>query len=116
VNIEALKVAFRSIVRAPVNEVDLHETLSLCLDRAGILHEREVETATGPVDFVIEGVCAMEVKVAGSGLVVARQLARYLNDERYACGVIVTTKAMQVPVEKINGKPIQVIELWRQFT
>ncbi len=112
---EILVDALSGIRRAPSQEKELHALMGQAFDRAGILFEREVATRSGPVDFVVAGTWALEVKIKGSGLTVARQITRYLEDERFAVGVIVTTKAMVVPVSMAHGKPVHVIGLWKNF-
>ena len=118
--LQSITSALRTIDRAAVSEVDLHQQIERCLFAAGMLHEREVPTATGPVDFVVHGTTLLEVKVKGSGLVVARQVARYLEDARFAEAVVVTSRPMSLPIEEVTTeygtvKPIHMIELWRNF-
>ncbi len=107
--------ALAPIKQTPATEIALHDLMGRCFDAEGILYQREVQTETGPVDFVIAEQWAVEVKIKGSPLALARQITRYLEDERFAGGIIVTTKAMSFPIEQAHGKPVRVIELWRQF-
>lgn len=116
--IDRLRCALRALTRAPGNEEELHRLMESCFDQSGILYEREVRTATGPVDFAI-GDLAVEVKVGGSALAIARQLIRYGQEARFTAVALVTTKPIRLPIEWIESptgnKPIYVIDLWRQF-
>lgn len=115
---EGIRRALRHIVMAPQTEAELQEQIGACLTRAGIEFEREVMTATGPVDFVV-GVTVIEIKIKGSSIDVIRQVTRYLDDPRFDAGIIVTTKPFIIPIIDVKTpyklKPVRVIELWRQF-
>jgi hypothetical protein len=117
--VEQIKIALRAITQAPASEIELHQKMERCFTAAGIACEREVATETGPVDFVLGGSVALEVKVRGSAMAVCRQVIRYLQDPRFAEAVIVTTRPMTLPLEAVQTpggvKPIQLVELWRNF-
>ncbi len=106
------------IQAAPGNEVQLQDRIAQILQMAGIVFDRECATATGPVDFII-GDVALEIKTSGSPTAIARQLIRYLNEERFRSLILVTTRPIALPlseVETAHGtKPIHVIDLWRNF-
>lgn len=117
---ERIQRALQGITRAPASEIELHGQIAACLDAAGIPYEREVSTATGPVDFVVDETIALEVKVKGSAISVSRQVIRYLQDDRFSGAVVVTTKPLAMPLESVpvesgGWKQIHVIELWRNF-
>ncbi len=112
--LEKIAEALKGIRQHPQDEKDLQSTIARCLTAAGIPFSREVLTSTGPVDFVV-GTTAIEIKIRGSATDVARQIIRYLDDERFTEGIIITTRPMLIPIQKSGEKPIRVIDLWRNF-
>ena len=116
--IEAIRQALCGIVMMPRSEAELHGIIERRLLAVGISHQREAPTATGPVDFAL-GSLAMEVKVAGSANDIARQIIRYLQEPQFTALVLVTARAITLPishVETLEGdKPVHVIELWKNF-
>lgn len=99
----------------PKDEKQLQQWTQDRLAVAGIDFRREVKSGSGYVDFVI-GRTAIELKVRGSLLKVTRQVIRYLEDDRFDMGIIVSTKPFQGGLDLGQlSKPIHVIELWRQF-
>lgn len=115
-----IKEALASLKRAPRDERQLQEWMAEAFDRAGIGFHAEVPTGAGPVDFVVENVVAVEVKVAGSARQVFRQVQRYLEHlPSLREAVIVATKPMILPaefVETSHGKrPLAIVALWRNY-
>ncbi|HSI86845.1 MAG: hypothetical protein ACAI35_04340 [Candidatus Methylacidiphilales bacterium] len=110
--------ALSAITMQPRSELELHETISKLLTAQGIVHRREVKTNRGTVDFVI-GDIAMEIKIKGGSIDIARQLIRYLQDPQFTSLILVTTKAIKLPITEVEtpegNKPVFVIELWRNF-
>ena len=113
-----LEKLLSQIRTAPDNEVLLQDRIAQILAKDGIVFDRECSTATGPVDFVI-GDVALEIKTAGSPTAIARQLIRYLNDDRFGSLILITTRPIALPVTEVETdqgtKPIHVIDLWRNF-
>ncbi len=117
--VSQIAAALADIRRAPRSEKELHEWMEERFTRELIPFRCEVETGAGPVDFAI-GTVLVEVKVQGSGMEVSRQVIRYLQSMEFDGAVIVTTKAMQIPIGRVACecgalKPVHVISLWRQF-
>lgn len=113
--IEAIRSALTGLKVMPDNEKRLQEWIAERLTACGISFKREVRCGKGLVDFVV-GRMAVEVKTAGSELMVVRQLLGYLEDRRFTCGLIISTKPMRAigNLTKLK-KPIHKIELWSQF-
>jgi predicted AAA+ superfamily ATPase len=112
--LEKIERALKGIRTAPEDEKHLQLLIAQCFIDAGMAFQREVQTSTGPVDFVIES-AAIEVKIKGSAMEVTRQIIRYLEDDRFSEGIVITTKPLVLPLGKSGGKPIHVIDLWRNF-
>lgn len=72
------------------------------------------EVSLGPrdrVDFLVGGV-AVEVKVSGSPVAVARQLQRYAHSEQVTATCLVTAKTSHTRLpDEIGGKPLVVVLL-----
>src|SRR5690606_13446899 len=80
---------------------------------------REFPCKSGKVDFAVESgdvLIAIEVKTRGTLAATERQLTRYLKDDRFTAGMIVTTRAWAPPVREgyeLNGKPVQLVRVWK---
>ncbi len=96
------------------DEFALHAELEARLIAKRIPFEREVRM--GPhkrPDFVVKGI-AVELKIAGGEMEILRQMKRYAADPTIRGVVLVSTKAMAVP-ETLGGKPVAVVNLWRNL-
>lgn len=109
--VEIIRNSLSSVKCAASCEKELQDVIERVFLRKGVPFQREVRTTGGFIDFVVFDRIVVEIKIKGSGIQAARQVLRYLEDERFDTGVIVTTKAMQIP-ESLN---IEVISLWRNF-
>lgn len=113
--ISAIEKSLGRITVVPGSEKELQAWIAAAFLADGLPFEREVATETGPADFVVDKTCLVEVKMHGSAMAAARQVARYLDDDRFACGVVVSTRPMVLPLAEVGGKPIHQVELWRNF-
>lgn len=116
--VSRIRAALAGIRMAPRDERELQDAIARRLEAEGLTFEREVETGAGPVDFVVELTIAVEVKIAGGGIAIARQITRYMQSEQLTEAVLVTLRATPLPIDRVatdrGWKPIHVIELWRQ--
>lgn len=98
-------------------ERDVHEVLARVFADGGVSFAREVALSkTDRIDFLIEGVVGVEVKVDGSLSSVTRQLHRYAQHERIRELVLVTTlmRHRALPTS-FGGKPIHVVHIGSPF-
>ncbi len=117
VNQRAIATALQDLRHAPTDEKVLQAWIDAAFTRAGLLFEREVETGTGPVDFVL-GTIAIEVKIKGSPVAITRQLLRYLQTGRFTEAILITTRALSLPATLATERgtfPLTVLPLWKQF-
>lgn len=93
------------------DERELQESVKNVLRLRGLVVEREVRLgATERIDLLVDGDIGVEVKIACSSEVVARQLQRYARNDWIRELVLVTHKASHhrfLPSE-IGGKPLAV--------
>lgn len=74
--------------------------------------EREVRLdGRSRIDLLVDGRVGVEVKVAGSRGAAARQVGRYLRDERIVGLVLVTSRVRHRLPSSIEGKPVVVVSL-----
>lgn len=107
--------------RFPITrELDTQEAIAETLDRFGILYERERPLAVsgGRIDFYIP-TCqiGLEVKVKGTPVAVIRQLQMYAQSPEVEALMLVTGRGAigrAIP-ERLLGKPVFVVELWRSM-
>lgn len=87
-----------------VAEEELQRGIAAALDGAGIAHRREVTLAgdVGRVDFLVEGVTAVEVKIAGRVSDVIAQLERYAGCSTVQAVVLATTRASHVELHGLQ--------------
>lgn len=102
--------------RYPIStEAALQLAVAKVLTDAGIRFERElVIDPTNRLDFYLPDFkLALELKIDGSAAEVTRQLFRYVQDDRVAFVVLMTSvyRHARVPHE-MRGKGIDVITLW----
>lgn len=91
------------------SEVQLHEGISKVLDVAGISYRREVRIDEhNRLDFLIDGGLVIEVKIAGSGAELLRQVHRYAQEEIVTGIIVVTNKPWHDLPPTLNGKPVAV--------
>jgi hypothetical protein len=90
-------------------EAELQAAIADAMRAAGLPCEREVPlTPRDRIDLLVDRV-GIEVKVAGSLHVVARQLQRYAASDRVDELVLVTTKGAHARmVDELGGKPVSV--------
>ena len=93
------------------NEDQLQEGIAAALTIAGFDVEREVRlTRSSRIDLLV-GSVGIEVKVAGTPIDVASQLARYALCDRIEELVLVTSRPRHgLPPEPL-GKPLEIIQL-----
>jgi len=98
-------------------EEQLQERILLALMTSGMPFLREYNLGqSGRIDFYNpEHRVGLEVKVKGSSALVTRQLYRYAENDQVDALVLVTSKARHATAlpEKMNGKVIRVVTLWR---
>lgn len=95
-----------------VSESELQRGIASVLTSAGEPFEREVQL--GPhdrIDFLVQDV-GLEVKVAGAANETMRQMMRYLEYDRVASLVLVTTRSVHrgMPAT-MRGKTVVVVTL-----
>jgi hypothetical protein len=95
-----------------VDEAQLQTGLAQALEADGFAVEREVRLgARDRLDLLVDGV-AIEVKVAGGAVDVARQLARYARHDRVEALLLVTSRVRHVQVPReLGGKPLEIVAL-----
>ena len=93
-------------------EVATQAAIAQHLVGAGIAFERERRLGADRPDFMVEGGIAVEVKLAGEKRRIYDQLARYAQHDEVREVVLVTGRAMGVPVT-IGGKPAWYLSLSR---
>jgi hypothetical protein len=95
------------------SERELQDGIARALDAGGFVWHREVRlSAIDVVDFLVDTV-AVEVKVSGSPIEIARQLSRYADSPGVAELLLVTRKsqhALRLP-DSLAGKPLVVLSL-----
>lgn len=107
------------------DEKQTQAEIALALGRAGVLAMREVPIAGGVIDFVAEfGEVSLvtgrnirigiEVKIKGGAAAIGRQLKGYAAEDGLDGLLLVTSRAMALPVE-IGGKPVAVVDLGRAW-
>lgn len=80
------------------------------LNERGILHTREMRLDADNIpDFFIDGLC-IEVKVKGTAKQIYRQLVRYSEFERVRAIILITNKAVRLPLH-LNNKPATVLKM-----
>lgn len=89
------------------NEGELQEIVAQVLDRAGVLHEREVALSPSDrIDF-LAGTVGIEVKLSGSRGTVIGQLFRYAASERIWSLILVTSRRQLTAMpSSISGKAL----------
>lgn len=97
------------------SEEDLQDSLERVFKVAQIAYEREVELSEkgGRIDFMLEGLIGVEVKVQGSPAEVTRQLVRYCDRPEIGGLILVTgrLRLSKMP-QTIRNKPVAVAALW----
>jgi len=91
-------------------EHDIQNGIEQVLIEHGLTYRREVALSPGSrPDFLIEGV-AVEVKVAGPVLAVARQLQRYAQEPAVVSILLVSTRNQHAGLDRteLAGKPVRV--------
>lgn len=97
-------------------EDHLQAGISTVLTRLGVRHRREACLGpAGRVDFLTDLGLAIEVKIEGSQMAVARQIMRYAERDEVRALLLVTTRATHAnaPIEMFLGKPGSVLFLIR---
>lgn len=95
----------------PADEYELQAALLEVLQVRWPGTRREVPTATGRLDLLVDRV-AVEVKIHGSAAEVARQLTRYARLDFVDGVVLVTTRAAHLKIAReLAGKPVRVVAL-----
>lgn len=95
-------------------EQSLQDDLDSRLKQGGTSYSREFRL--GPKkrpDFLISDV-AVEIKTKGSSSSILRQLKRYSDDPTISGVVLVTLRKLAVP-DSLSGKPLRVLELWKNL-
>lgn len=91
----------------PAGELDLQEALARIFEAEGLQVLREHRLSSRDVvDFFLPDGVAVEVKVTGGTLDVARQLQRYAEHQEVLALVLVTTRrrlALELP-DELGGK------------
>lgn len=98
------------------SERDLQDGIEVVVKAAGIAYERERELGPGDIIDFLVGDIGLEVKIQGSPAEVARQLLRYASHSDIREIVLVTGKQrLGALPERLMGKPVTVVSLWRGF-
>lgn len=119
--IDRIRAALDGMKTEPRDELVLQDQIAAAFDKAGLEYSREVRVGKDRIDFVVNGNIAIEVKAGGgTGLAPWRQLFRYLEDDRFDHGVLITVKATRQPTshfERADGTliPLHKIELWKNL-
>ena len=95
------------------SEAQLQASLEAVLSEGGIPFEREPQLSPScRPDFLCEGGICVEVKVDGSAMELARQVARYVELPEVTSVLVVTTRCrhQEIPTS-LGGKPICVLHL-----
>jgi hypothetical protein len=96
------------------NEVDLQDAVELRLKELQQEYSREKALSrTDRPDFGV-GNIAIEVKTSAPFAATIRQLHRYAKDDQISGLILVTLRAPNFPAD-VAGKPLAVIELWRNL-
>jgi hypothetical protein len=92
------------------DENQLQEGIAAALATAGFAAEREVRlNARDRIDLLV-GRVGVEVKIAGSGEALLRQVRRYTESDLVDGIVVVTAKVRHLRLPTVlNGKPIEVL-------
>jgi hypothetical protein len=96
------------------SEDDLQRGIVQFLEAMAVPFEREVVLAPASrIDFLVGGSIGIEVKIGGSVADLGYQVLRYLQQERVASIIVVTTKASHrdLPPE-LEGKKIYIVHLY----
>ncbi len=99
------------------NEKDLQAGVETALTEDGFQFVREHALGdAGTVDFFVGGFLGVEIKIKGSPSEVARQLLRYAGRDEVKGLVLVTGRsALSSLPDRLMGKPLHLVELWRTF-
>lgn len=95
-------------------EKELQEGVAIALAKKKIPFVREKDLGeAGVIDFCV-GTIGVEIKTKGSPSEVARQLMRYCGSPMISEVILLTgrTRLGNLP-EKLSGKPLYVVTLWR---
>ena len=99
------------------HEAQFQDRIESALRRAAITYEREVKCSNGIVDFAVDAGrgdwIALEVKTQGSMERANRQLVRYLEDDRFCAGMLVTSKGWKMSDGVVGGKPVRLVSVWQ---
>lgn len=114
-DIDTVAAAIRARRYDFANEEELQEGLALALTDSGLTVSREVILdGASRIDLLVEGI-GIEVKVAGRGASVLKQLERYARFDAVEGLILVTsrrrTHGHMRSLEAINGKPFRVVDL-----
>jgi len=106
----------RNRFRAP-SEALLQEAIAKVFTQDGIAFEREVSIGGRErIDFLVDGVLGLEIKVDGSLSEITRQLHRYAQCERIRELVLATTRTRHRSLpDTLAGKPIHVLYIGSPF-
>lgn len=87
-------------------EALLQEDFEAFLDSRGIPFKREFILGPGErVDFMVDGHCAVELKLRCAPRTIYRQLQRYAAHDAVHNIVLVSARAVSMP-DSMNGKPV----------
>ena len=92
------------------SEVELQDGVAEVLGRHGLAFEREAALdGRDRIDFLV-GATGIEIKVDGSLSLVTRQIHRYLQCERVAGIVVLTSRRKHANIpHEISKKPVRVL-------
>ncbi len=94
------------------NEAELQAGIAIVLDELGLPYAREhrLGRSRDQIDFMVEGVLGIEVKVDGSLTALTRQAHRYLQHDELAAMLVVTTKSKHRNLpDEVSGKSVEVV-------
>jgi hypothetical protein len=111
VSVEAIAGVLRRYRFNYEDEDRLQEGIAAALTAAGFEVEREVRLTRGSRIDLLVGRVGIEVKVAGTPIDVASQLARYALCDRIDGLVLVTSRPRHRMVSVVEGKPVEVVQL-----
>lgn len=111
VTAEELVTVLRAHRFRHATEDELQEGIAAALISGGFEVEREVRLGARERIDVLVGTVGIEVKIAGDGRAVERQLARYAEHACIDELVLVTSRARHRPPDEIGGKPVHVVSL-----
>lgn len=115
-NIEHLLVLFKSLkLSFSVDEFQIHESISEILTKNNIEFIHEYRLAPHcRIDFFVSGI-GIEVKKSKPNRTnLIKQINNYINNDSVQAIIVVTENGVKLP-EKINNKPVYLIDLNLQW-